>query len=77
MIKEITLLGALLSATMPLNAPSPNVSKEFMNSTEYDIVVGSEAPVNAHSSQTLNATSVYWTDTWISVTAASKPNDIY
>ena len=77
MIKEITLLGALLSATMPLNAPLPNVSKEFMNSTEYNIVVGGEAPINAHSSETLIGSQAYWTDSYIYVTANSKPNDVY
>lgn len=77
MIKEITLLGALLSATMPLNAPSDIVSKEFMNSTDYNIVVGGEAPINAHTSATLNGTESYWTDSYIYVTADTKPTDVY
>lgn len=77
MIKEITLLGALLSATMPLNAPNDVVSKEFMNSTDYNIVVGGEAPVNAHTSETLNGTESYWSDSYIYVTADTKPTDVY
>lgn len=79
MIKEITLLGALLSATMPLNAPSSanNVSKEFMNSTEYVIHVNESASVQAHSSETFTLPSATFTDMFIDVFSDTEPTDVY
>lgn len=62
-----------------LNAPASNVqNKEFMNSTDYDLVIGNEVTVDAHSSKTLPAETTYWTDTFISIqNTDEKPNDIW
>lgn len=62
-----------------LNAPASNVqNKEFMNSTDYDLVVGNEVTLDAHSSKTLPAETTYWTDPFISIqNADGKPNDIW
>lgn len=62
-----------------LNAPSSNVqNKEFMNSTDYELVVGNEVILDAHSSKTLPAETIYWTDTFISIlNTDEKPNDIW
>lgn len=78
MIKEIALLGALASLyiTEPSRA-NDNVSRTILNSTEYSINFSNEVTLEAHSEETLNASAAYWTDTYISVVADSKPTDIY
>lgn len=62
-----------------LNAPASNVqNKEFMNSTDYDLVVGNELTLHAHTDKTLPAETSYWTDAYISIlNTDEKPNDIW
>lgn len=55
-----------------------NMTRDIMNSTEYDIVLAQELPIHAHTEERdINATDVFWTDAYISVTASAKPTDIY
>lgn len=78
MLKELALLGACASLyiTEP-NRANDSTSKTLLNSTEYSITLGNELTIDQHSQETLTASASYWTDAYISVTADSKPTDIY
>lgn len=77
MIKEIALLGALISPTLGLNSVSENsiISKEILNSTSYSLSINGEVFLDSHSFLTLNYDNS--TDLYLLVESEEEPTDIF
>lgn len=77
MLKEISLFASIIALNLNPVSSNSNVSREFMNSTDYVIHVNESASVQAHSSYTFTLPSSTFTDMYIDIFSETEPTGVY